>query len=138
MARGQEETSTSQAEHRRGPSRDKPSASSLISSLSMEELKSYCQIPNDIDFELSDSLTERIMNQEDNTVFFTWEQLAAGLRFLVSALVKQILHFSWASPTLIHPNIIRILTGCRVLNLLDRLDISLVEVCFIYMLKLGH
>ena len=54
MARGQEETSTSQAGRRRGPSRDTPSASSLIFSLFMEELKSYCQIPSNIDFELSD------------------------------------------------------------------------------------
>ena len=42
MARGQEETSTSQARRRRGLSRDTPSASSLISSLSIEELRSYC------------------------------------------------------------------------------------------------
>ena len=42
MARGQEETSSSQARRRRGPRRDSPSASSLISSLSMEELRFYC------------------------------------------------------------------------------------------------
>ena len=42
MARGQEETSTSQAGRRRGPSRDTPSASNLISSISMEKLRSYC------------------------------------------------------------------------------------------------
>ena len=42
MARGQEETSTSQVGSRRGPIRDSPSARSLISSLSMEELRSYC------------------------------------------------------------------------------------------------
>ena len=42
IVRGQEETSTSQAGHRRGPSWDTPSASSIISSLSMEELRSYC------------------------------------------------------------------------------------------------
>ena len=87
MARGQEETSTSQAGHRREPSR---------------------------------------------------EQLAVGLCFLVSSLVKQFLHFSRSPPALIHPNVIRILTGCSVLNLLYQLDISLVEVCFIYTLKLGH
>ena len=118
VARSQGETSTNQADRRRGPSWDKPSTSSLISSLSMEELRSYCQIPNDIDFELFDGPTEPIMDQEDNTMFFTREQLTAGLRFLVSALVKQFLHFSGASPALIHSNIIRILIGCSVLNLL--------------------
>ena len=56
MARGQEETSSSQAGRRRGPGQDTPSASSIISSLSMEELRSYCQIPHNIDIELPNSL----------------------------------------------------------------------------------
>ena len=38
---------------------------------------------------------------------------------------------------LIHLNAIQILMGCSVLNLLYQLDISLVEICFVYMLKLG-
>ena len=46
MARGQEETSTSQAGRRRGPGGDTPFASSIISSLSIEELRSYCHIPD--------------------------------------------------------------------------------------------
>ena len=71
-------------------------------------------------------------------MYFTWEQLVVGLRFPISSLVKQFLHFSRVPPALIHPNVIRILTGCSVLNLLYQLDISLVEVCFIYTLKLGH
>ena len=81
MARGQEETSTSQARCRRGPSRDMPSASSLISSLSIEELRSYCQILNNIDFELSDVPSEFTIDEEDSVVYFTQEQLAAELRF---------------------------------------------------------
>ena len=40
MVRGQEEISTSQAWRRRGSSQDTPFASSIISSLSMEELRS--------------------------------------------------------------------------------------------------
>ena len=138
MARGQEEISTSQARRRRGPSRDAPSTSSLISSLSMEELRSYCQISNNIDFELPDGPTKSTINEEGNVVYFTREQLAAGLRFPISSLVKQFLHFSRASPALIHPNVIRIQTGYCVLNLLYQLDISLVEFCLIYTFKLGH
>ena len=57
MARGQEETSTSQVGRMRGPGRDTPSTSSIISSLSMEELRSYCHIPDNIDLELSDGST---------------------------------------------------------------------------------
>ena len=104
----------------------------------MEELRSYCQIPNNIDFELSDGPVKSTIDEEDSLMYFTQEQLAAGLRFPISSLVKQFLHFSGAYPTLIHQNFIRILTECTVLKLLYQLDISLVEVCFIYTLKLGH
>ena len=68
MEKGQEETSTSQAGRR---SRDTPSARNLIFSLSMEELRSYYQIPNNIDFELSDGPAESIIDEEDNVVYFT-------------------------------------------------------------------
>ena len=138
MMRGQEETSTSQARCRRGPSQDAPSVNSLISSLSMEELRSYCRIPNNINFELSNCQAEPTIDEEDSVVYFTREQLAARICFPISSLVKQFLHFSRAPPALIHPYVIRILIGCSVLNLLYQLDISLVEVCFIYTLKLGH
>ena len=138
MARGQEESSTSQAGHKRGPGRDTPSTSSIISSLSMEELKSYFQIPDNIDFELSNGPAESTICEEDSVVYFTREQLVVGLCFPISSLVKQFLHFSGVPLALIHPNVIRILTRYSVLNLLYQLDISLVEVCFIYTLKLGH
>ena len=51
--------------------------------------------------------------------------------------MKQFLHFTRAPPELIHPNVFRILMGWSVLNLFYKLDISLVEICFIYTLKLG-
>ena len=104
----------------------------------MEELRSYSHIPDNIDFELSDGPAESTIGKKDDAVYFTREQLAAGLRFPISSLIKHFLHFSGASPTLVHPNIIRILTGCSILNLLYQLDISLVEVFFIYTLKLVH
>ena len=71
MARGQEETFTSQAGHRRGSGRDIPFASSIISSLSMEELRSYCQIPNNIDIELLDSPIESTIGEGYSAVYFT-------------------------------------------------------------------
>ena len=55
----------------------------------------------------------------------------------ISSLVKQFLHFTRAPSALVHPNVFRILMGCNVLNLIFQLDISLVEICFIYTLKLG-
>ena len=58
---------------RRGPSRDTSSASNIISSLSMEELRSYCQVPNNIDFELPDGPAETTVDEEDSIVYFTRE-----------------------------------------------------------------
>ena len=71
MARGQEETSTSQAKRRRGPGWDMPSSSSIISSLSMEELRSCCQIPDNIDFELSNGPAKSTTGDRDSAVCFT-------------------------------------------------------------------
>ena len=59
------------------------------------------------------------------------------LYFLVPLMVKLFLHFTRAPPTLVHPNVFQILVGCNVLNSLYQLGISLVEICFIYTLKLG-
>ena len=136
MARGQEEASTSQVGCRRGPSRELPSVSILVFSMSMEELRSYCQILDNISLELSDGPVASTIGEADNAVCFTQEQFAVGLYFLISSLVKQFLHVCRAPPVLIHMNTFRILMGCSVLNLLYQLDISLVEICFGYMLKL--
>ena len=134
--RGQDETSISQVGRRRGPIRELPSASSLVTSMSMEELRSFYQIPDSISLELLDGSVVSTVGEVDSIVYFTWEQFTTGLHFLVSSLVKQFLHVSWAPPTLIYTNAIWILIGGSVLNLLDKLDISLVEICLVYMLKL--
>ena len=78
----------------------------------MDELRAYCEIPDDIDVMLSDGPTRNTVGGDDNAVFFTREQLAAGLRFPVPTLVKKFLHFTRAPLALVHPNVIRILTGC--------------------------
>ena len=88
MVRGQEKTSTNQPGRKQGPTKGMPSISIIISSLSMEELRAYCQIPDDIDVVLSEDSTENTVGEEYNAVFFTQKQLAAGLRFPVSSLVK--------------------------------------------------
>ena len=104
----------------------------------MEELRAYCEIPDDIEVVLSDGPAHNTVGGEDNVVFFTREQLAARLCFPVPSLVKKFLHFTRAPPALVHPNIIRILTGCCVLNLLYQLDLSLVEVFFAYTLRVAQ
>ena len=120
------------------PTQGTPSASSIISSLMMEELRAYCDVPNNIDLKMMEASDESTLGGEHIAVFFTREHLAAGLCFPVLAIVKQFLHFTRAPPALIHPNTIRILTGCSVLNLLYQLDLSLVEICFAYSFRVAQ
>ena len=83
-----------------------------------------------------DEPDESTLGGEHNAVFFALEQLTTGFRFPVPALVKQFLHFTRAPLALVHPNVIRILIRCSVLNFLYQLDLSLVEIFFAYSLIL--
>ena len=88
MARGQEETSTSQVGHSRGPNQEMPSASSLVFSMSMEELRSFYQIPDNISLELQDGPAASTVGEANRAVYFIREQFAVGLHFPMSSLVK--------------------------------------------------
>ena len=92
MTRGQEETSTNRARCRRGTPWESPTVSSLVAVMSAEELRSFCQVHAGISLELSDGVAVSIVRWADNTVYFTQEQFAVGLRFPISSLVKQFLH----------------------------------------------
>ena len=59
----------------------------------MEELRAYCDIPDNIDLRLMEESDESTLGGEHNAVFFTREHLAIGLRFPVPSIVKQFLHF---------------------------------------------
>ena len=85
MARGREQTSTSG--HPGGRPRATPSASSVIASLTMEELKVYCEVPDNIDLRLMERADNSTLGGEHNGVFFTREHLAVGQRFPVPAIV---------------------------------------------------
>ena len=133
MVRGREETSTSGCPG--GCLSATPFTSSIISSLTMEELMAYCEVPDSMDLRLMERVDESTLGGEHNGVFFTREHLAAGLRLPMLALVKQFMHFTRAPLALIHPNVIHILIRCCVLNHLYQLDLSLVELCIIYFLR---
>ena len=137
MERGHEETSTSPVGHKRGTPRETPSVRSLVAAMSIEEFRSFNQVPIVIKLEVSDDMTTPTIGGSDDVVYFTREQFYVGLRFPIPSLVNQCLHFTRAPPALIHPNVFWILMGCSVLNFLYQLDISLVEIYFIYTLKLG-
>ena len=86
MVRGREETSTRGRPERRP--RAKPSTSNVIVSLTMEELKVHCEVPDNIDLRLMEGVDDSMSGEEYNGVFFTLEHLGAGLRFPIPAIVK--------------------------------------------------
>ena len=104
----------------------------------MEELRASCDVPDNVDLKLMEEPDDSTMGGEHNALFFTWEHLAVGLHFPVSAIVKQFLHFTRAPLILIHPNTIQILTRCGELNFLYQLDLSLVEIYFAYFLRIAQ
>ena len=81
MARGYEEASTSQAVRKRGTPRETPTASSLVSAMSVEELRSFSQVHIVIRLEVSKDTVVPTIGGADNVVYFIREQFAAGLRF---------------------------------------------------------
>ena len=79
MVRGQEETSTSGRPG--GRPRVKPSACNVIASLTMEDLRVYYEVPDNIDLRLMERADDSTLGGEHNGVFFTCEHLAVELRF---------------------------------------------------------
>ena len=68
--------------------RESPITSSLVAAMSVEELRSFCQVPANISLELSDGAAVSTVEGENNAIYFTWEQFADGLCFPISSLVK--------------------------------------------------
>ena len=104
--------------------------------LDAKEFRERFCIPNSVAIEL---LNGRVLvptdKSEERTIIFSKEQFNAGLRFPLPALFKEFLHFTQIPPVFIHPNIVWVLMGCSILNMLYDLDLTLLEVFFVYSLK---
>ena len=107
-----------------------------IDKLDAKEFRERFCIPNNVAIEL---LNGRVLvpseKAEEKTIIFSKEQFNAGLRFPLPALFKEFLHFTQIPPVFIHPNIVWVLMGCSILNMLYDLDLTLLEVFFVYSLK---
>ena len=112
MVRDHEVTSTSQTKCKRGTPWEMATISSLVTAMSIEELRSFNEVPANIRLEEENSPVAPTIVGVDNAIYFTHEQFVAGLRFPIPSLVKKFLHFTRASLVLIHSNVFRILMGC--------------------------
>ena len=54
----------------------------------MEELRSYCEVLENIDLKLMDEPDESTLGREHNAVFLTHEKLAVGLRIQCPPLLN--------------------------------------------------
>ena len=104
--------------------------------LSVKEFRDRFCIPNGIIVEfLNGEAVVSTEKAEQDTVIFSKEQFNEGLRFPLPALLMEFLHFTKIPPVFIHPNIIWVLMGCSILNMLYNLDLTMLEVFFVYALK---
>ncbi|RVW37689.1 hypothetical protein CK203_109471 [Vitis vinifera] len=107
-----------------------------IDKLDVKEFRERFCIPNDVSIELVNKEAAMPTEKgEEKVILFTKEQFNAGLRFPLPALFKEFLHFSQVPPIFIHPNLVRVLMGCSIINMLYSLDLTLLEVFFVYSLK---
>ncbi|RVW98102.1 hypothetical protein CK203_029018 [Vitis vinifera] len=109
-----------------------------VDKLSVKEFRDRFCIPNGVLVEFLDE--EEVVSTEKaegRAITFSKEQFNAGLQFPLSVLFKEFLHFTQIPPAFIHLNTVRVLIGCSILNMLFNLDLSLLEVLFVYSLKKG-
>ena len=110
-------------------------AEKSVDKLSVKEFRERFCIPNGVSVKLTDGEAMSTEKNEDHAIFFSKEQFNAGLRFPLPSLFKEFLHFTQIPPAYIHPNMVRVLMGCSILNMLFNLDLSMLEVLFIYSIK---
>ena len=75
--------------------------------------------------------------QEPDAIVFSKEHFNVRFQFPLISLFKQFLHFTKIPPVFLHPNVIRVLMGCSILSMLYHLVIFLLEVLFIYTIKIS-
>ncbi|RVW23190.1 hypothetical protein CK203_099567 [Vitis vinifera] len=115
----------------------RPSLEKLIELLNEREFHERFCILNGVFVQLADGDPTSTEKAAQGAIFFSKEQFNAGLCFPLPSLFKQFLHYTQILPAYIHPNIIRVLMGCSILNMLFHLDLSLLEVLFVYTIKKG-
>lgn len=95
-------------------------------------------IPNGVSVQLLEGDAVLTEKSRDNAICFSKEQFNVGLRLPLLSLFKQFLHYTSIPPALLHPNVVRVLMGCSILDMLFSLKLSLLEILFIYTIKKGR
>lgn len=96
----------------------------------------FC-IPNGISIHFVDEDPTSIENEALSAIFFNKEMFNVGLCLILPSLFKQFLYYTKIPPVFIHPNIVHVLMGCNIVDMFFHLDLSLLEVFFVYTIKLS-
>ena len=100
--------------------------------LTEQEFSERFRIPNGLAIRLMDGSPMPAKKEPFNVIVFSKEQFNVRLRKPLSSFFRQFLHFTKISPFFFHLNAIKVLIACSILDILFRLDLSLLEVLFIY------
>ncbi|RVW84734.1 hypothetical protein CK203_046663 [Vitis vinifera] len=107
-----------------------------IDKLDAKEFRERSFISNNVAIEL---LNGRVLvpseKAEEKTIIFSKEQFNAGFGSLCRRCSRSSSISPKIPPVFIHPNIVRVLMGCSIINMLYNLDLTLLEVFFVYSLK---
>ena len=114
-----------------------PSAGKPTKLLNEREFSERIFIPISVSVQLVEGGPTLTGKAAHNTIFFSKKQFNTGLHFPLSSNFKQFLHHTQIPSAYIHPNIVRVLMGCNILNMFFHLDLSLLEVLFVYTIKKG-
>ena len=106
--------------------------------LSKWEFQARFHIPDIIPIQLTDDKALSSVDISNNMICFTKKQFVEVLRFPLPSIFKQFLPFTQSTLIFLYSNIIRILMECSVLDMLFQLDLSLLEVLFIYIVKMSQ
>lgn len=109
-----------------------------INLLSEQEFRASFHIPNSVSILLVNNEPLTSEKQSHNATYFSKKQLNAGLYFSIPYFLKKFLHFTKIPLAFLHPNVIRVLMGCNILDMLYQLDLSLPEVLFVYIVKMSR
>ena len=109
----------------------------LIELLTEREFRELFRMPCGIAICLMDGGPMSTEEESFNAIIFSKEQFNVGLRFLLPSLFKSFFHFTKIPSTFLYPNTVRILMGCSILNMLYHLNLSLLEVLFVYSIKMS-
>lgn len=109
----------------------------LIELFSKREFREHFCVPNGISIRLMDGGLVSTKKESFNVIVFSKEKFNVRLYFPIPSLFKQFLHFMKISPIFLHPNVVRVIMRCSILNMLFYLDLYLLDVLFIYTIKMS-